>query len=45
VGGNWRFSQGGIDSWIKQPSMEGRESSQAPKPQQGSLFDDDGEYA
>jgi hypothetical protein len=45
VGGSWRFSQAGIDSWIKQPSMEEREASQAPKPQQGSLFDDDGEYA
>lgn len=27
VGGSWRFSWAEIDSWIKQQSMEGRETS------------------
>lgn len=27
VGGSWRFSRADIDSWIKQQSMEGLETS------------------
>jgi excisionase family DNA binding protein len=35
VGGTWRFSRAGIDSWIKQQSMEGganQDSSKKRKP-------------
>lgn len=36
VGGRWRFSRADIDSWIKQQSMEGRETS---REQDGDVTD------